>query len=72
MKFDQTVRFQKDKKITLATLKLSRNKKDPNDVTAAQFSVSFSQLPAAKKRQKLGTCDNQGPSYFVTTLIKVR
>ena len=30
-------------------LKSSRNKKDLNDVTAALFSVSFSQLPAAKK-----------------------
>ena len=29
-------------------LKLSRNKKDLNDVTAALFLVSFSQLPAAK------------------------
>ena len=31
-------------------LKLSRNKKDTNDITAAPFSVSFSQLPAAKKK----------------------
>ena len=31
-------------------LKSSRNKKDLNDVTAAPFSVSFSQLPAAKKK----------------------
>ena len=30
-------------------LKLSRNKKDLNDVTATPFFVSFSQLPAAKK-----------------------
>ena len=35
-------------------LKLSRNKKDLNDVTAAPFSVSFSQLPAAKKHTKKG------------------
>ena len=32
-------------------LKLSRNKKDLNDITAAPFSVSFSQLPAAKKNK---------------------
>ena len=35
-------------------LKSSRNKKDLNDVTAALFSVSFSQLPAAKKTLKTG------------------
>ena len=35
-------------------LKLSRNKKDTNDITAAPFSVSFSQLPAAKKTTKDG------------------
>ena len=39
-------------------LKLSRNKKDHNDVIAAPFSVPFSQLPAAKKtHQKRGSCD---------------
>ena len=32
-------------------LKMARNKSDLNDVTAAPFSVSFSQLPAAKKRK---------------------
>ena len=32
-------------------LKSSRNKKDLNDITAAQFLVSFSQLPAAKKNE---------------------
>ena len=32
-------------------LKSSRNKKDLNDVTAAPFLVSFSQLPAAKITQ---------------------
>ena len=35
-------------------LKLSRNKKDLNDVIASPFSVSFSQLPAAKKTPKTG------------------
>ena len=35
-------------------LKSSRNKKDLNDVTAAPFSVSFSQLPAAKKKTENG------------------
>ena len=38
-------------------LKSSRNKKDLNYVTAARFSVSFSQLPAAKKHQKAGSCE---------------
>ena len=38
-------------------LKSSQNKKDLNDVTAAPFSMSFSQLPAAKKHPKLGSCD---------------
>ena len=38
-------------------VKLSQNKKDLNDVTAALFSVSFSQLPAAKKHKKRGSCD---------------
>ena len=33
-------------------LKSSRNKKDLNDVTAALFSVSFSQLPAVKNTKK--------------------
>ena len=39
------------------TLKSSQNKKDLNYVTAAQFSVSSSQLPAAKKHQKPGSCE---------------
>ena len=34
---------------TVVQLKSSRSKKDLNDVTAAPFSVSFSQLPAAKR-----------------------
>ena len=38
--------------LTPAQLKSSRNKKVLNDVTAALFSVSFSQLPAAKKKKK--------------------
>ena len=38
-------------------LKSSRNKKDLNDITAATFLVSFSQLPAAKKHQKAGSCE---------------
>ena len=36
-------------KLNFTVLKSLRNKKDLNDVTAAQFLVSFSQLPAAKK-----------------------
>ena len=35
-------------------LKSSRNKKELNDVTAAPFSVSFFQLPAAKKTTENG------------------
>ena len=42
---------------SMQLLKSSRNKKDLNDVTAAPFSVSFSQLPAAKKHRKRGSCD---------------
>ena len=39
-------------------LKPWQNKNDLNDVTAALFSVSFSQLPAAKqKHRKRGRCD---------------
>ena len=38
-------------------LKLSQNKKDLNDITAALFSVSFSQLPVANKYRKRGSCD---------------
>jgi hypothetical protein len=39
-------------------MKSSRNKKDLNDVTAAPFLMSFSKLPAAKKKhQKRGTCN---------------
>ena len=33
---------------------LSRNKKDLNDVIATPFSVSFPQLPAAKKHTENG------------------
>ena len=38
------------------TLKLSRNKKDLNDVTAATFltQLTFSQLPVAKRTPKTG------------------
>ena len=41
-------------KFKVSILKSSWNKKDLNDVTAAPFSVSFSQLPAAKKSTKKG------------------
>ena len=42
----------------LIFLKSSRNKKDFNDVSAVPFLVSFSQLPAAKKKhQRGGSCD---------------
>ena len=38
-------------------------------MTAAQFSVSFSQLPAAKKHRKRGSCDViEVLLFFVTTL----
>ena len=43
--------------LTLNLIKSPRNKKDLNDVTAASFSVSFTQLPTAKKHQKRGSCD---------------
>ena len=36
------------------TVKSSQNKKDLNDVTAAPFFVSSSQLPAAKTQTKNG------------------
>ena len=50
-------------------LKSSRNKKDLNDVTAAQFSVFFLLLAAEKKTLKTGQLwRHEGPSYFVTTL----
>ena len=38
-------------------LKLSRNKKDHNDVTAAPFSVFFLLLVAEKRHQKWGSYD---------------
>ena len=38
----------------LRGLKSSQNKKDLNDITAAMFLVSFSQLPAAKKPTENG------------------
>ena len=39
-------------------LKSSQNKRDLNDITAALFSVSFSQLQAAKKQhRKRGSYD---------------
>ena len=38
----------------LTKLKLSQNKKDPNDVTAALFSVVFLLLAAEKKTPKTG------------------
>ena len=47
VKYKKTQHF-----ISTKLLKSSRNKKDFNDVTAAWFSVSFSQLPAAKKPTK--------------------
>ena len=57
-------------------LKLSQNKKDLNDVTAAPFLVSFSQLPAAKKDTENGAaatslrsflfCDDFSYMYILT------
>ena len=43
--------------VSIIFVKSSRNKKDLNYVTAARFSVSFSQLPAAKKHPKAGSCE---------------
>ena len=52
-------------------LKSSRNKKDVNDVTAAIFWVSFSQLPAAKKTPKNGAAVTSLRSFlFCDDFIK--
>ena len=48
----------------LYMLKLSRNKKDLNDVTAATFLVSFSQLPAARKNIENGAAVTSLRSIF--------
>jgi hypothetical protein len=48
----------------VSILKLSRNKKDLNDVTAAPFSVSFSQLPAAKKNTENGAAVMSSRSFL--------
>ena len=52
-------------------VKSSQNKKELNDVTAALFLVSFSQLPAAKNTKNGAAVTSLGPSYFVTTLQNV-
>ena len=44
-------------KLKACLSKSSRNKKDLNNVTAAPFLMSFSQLPAAKRHRKVGSCD---------------
>ena len=51
-------------------LKLSRNKKDLNDVTAAPFLVFFLLLAVEKKTPKTGQPWRfSGPFYFMTTLV---
>ena len=46
------------------SLKSSQNKKDLNDVTAAQFLVSFSQLPAANKTIQNGAAGTSLRSFL--------
>ena len=48
----------------LMSLKSSRNKKDFDDVIAAPFLVSFSQLPAAKKHRKRAAVTSLRSSLF--------
>ena len=51
-------------------LKPLQNKKGQKNYPGAEFSVSFSQLPAVKKDTEncaLAKCF--GPSYFVTTIF---
>ena len=58
--------------LTPAQLKSSRNKKVLNDVTAALFSVSFSQLPAAKKKKNgQQTTDNGVASWDVLKVLLI-
>ena len=53
-----------------AFLKPLQNKKGQKKIPGAQFSVSFSQLPAVKKDTENCAHGNFfGPSYFVTTLV---
>jgi hypothetical protein len=54
---EKNTNLLKAENLSFALLKSSRNEKDLNDVTAAPLSVSFSQLAAAKKHQKRGSCD---------------
>ena len=57
---------------SLQMLKSSRNKKVLNDVTAALFSVSFSQLPAAKKKKNgKQTTDNGETSRDVLKVLLI-
>jgi hypothetical protein len=51
-------------------LKPPQNKKGHKKFPGAQFSVSFSQLPAVKKdTENCATGNYFGPSYFVTNLV---
>ena len=45
------------KSIWLHLLKSSRNKKDLNNITAAPFSLPFSQCQQQKNTKKRGSCD---------------
>ena len=53
-------------------LKPPQNKKGQKKFPGAQFSVSFSQLPAVKKTPKMVHMENIfGPCYFVMALARL-
>ena len=54
-------------------LKLSRNKKNLNDVAAAPFMVSFSQLPTAKNTENRATVTSLRSFFdFMITLTRIK
>ena len=53
-------------------LKLLQNKKGLNDVTAAPFSESFSQLPAAKTHTKNGTAVTSLRSFLFRDCFSIQ
>ena len=57
--------------VTCLFLKLSQNKKDLNDVTATLSSVSFAQLPAAKKDTKNGAAATSLRSFLFLDNLKI-
>ena len=68
--FEYLAGFDTKKSQICYWLNSSQNKKSLNDVTAAPFSVSFSQLPAAKKHQNRGSCDVIRPFLFRDNFTK--